>query len=279
MPDRLVELYQRLADKVEEIDALVKEAARADPRARGRFSAQWDELAALVGRQKPVLGEIVKQAEEVSSLSAFLQTHYEREKAGLARKLHDQLGGILTPAKMDLSWLQAHPGSDPEYAQRLARLAALIDQGIDLKRRITEDLRPSLIDHLGFAAAVQWYVDEACGAAHIGHRVTIGKLERLPSDLEIALYRVVQESLQNIARHSGAKRVSVSISVKKNALAVSITDDGSGFELEEARGRGGLGLIGMEERTRLANGKLSITARKGHGTRISVAVPLQAGVT
>src|SRR5471030_1640131 len=139
MTDRLIELYQRLAEKVEEIDALVKEANRADPRARGALSARWDDLAALVGRQKSVLGEIVKQADEVSSLSAFLQTHYEREKAGLARELHDQLGGVLTPAKMDLSWLQARLGADPQYAQRLARLAAMIDQGIDLKRRIIEN--------------------------------------------------------------------------------------------------------------------------------------------
>jgi signal transduction histidine kinase len=276
MPDRLVELYQRLADKVEEIDALVKEAARADPRARGRFSAQWDELAALVGRQKPVLGEIVKQAEEVSSLSAFLQTHYEREKAGLARKLHDQLGGILTPAKMDLSWLQAHPGSDPEYAQRLARLAALIDQGIDLKRRITEDLRPSLIDHLGFAAAVQWYVDEACGAAHIGHRVTIGKLERLPSDLEIALYRVVQESVTNVIRHAKARNVELIVERTGTGLRVAVCDDGVGIDDMDAARKHSHGLTGMTQRMRAIQGTLDIRSHRGEGTRVEAFLPIAA---
>src|SRR5258708_30404416 len=106
MPDRLVEIYQRLTDKVEEIDVLVKEARRDDERellasggedrrrSSARLSAQWDEVAALADRQKSILDEIVKQADEVASLSSFLQTHYEREKASLARELHDQLGGI-----------------------------------------------------------------------------------------------------------------------------------------------------------------------------------------
>jgi signal transduction histidine kinase len=276
MPHRLVDLYQRLADKVEEIDALVKEADRADPRARGRFSAQWDELAALVGRQKPVLGEIVKQAEEVSSLSAFLQTHYEREKAGLARELHDQLGGILTPAKMDLSWLQTHPGNDPEYAQRLARLAALLDQGIDLKRRITEDLRPSLIDHLGFAAAVQWYVDEACCAAHIGHRVTIGKLERLPSDLEIALYRVVQESVTNVIRHAKARNVELIVERTCTGLRVAVCDDGVGIDDMDAARKRSHGLTGMTQRMRAIQGTLDIRSRRGEGTRVEAFLPIAA---
>jgi len=276
MTDRLIELYQRLAEKVEEIDALVKEANRADPRARGALSARWDELAALVGRQKSVLGEIVKQADEVSSLSAFLQTHYEREKAGLARELHDQLGGILTPAKMDLSWLQAHPGSDPEYAHRLARLAALIDQGIDLKRRITEDLRPSLIDHLGFAAAVQWYVDDICGAAHLGHRVTIGKLERLPSDLEIALYRVVQESVTNVIRHAKAKNLELIVERTGTGLRIAVCDDGVGIDDMDAARKSSHGLTGMTQRMRAIQGTLDIRSRRGEGTRVEAFLPIAA---
>jgi signal transduction histidine kinase len=137
-----------------------------------------------------------------------------------------------------------------------------------------------VLDDLGLVASLRALCRKFSEHEGVSVHFHSGELpSAIPREAASCLYRVVQESLQNIARHSGAKRVSVSISVKKNALAVSITDDGSGFELEEARGRGGLGLIGMEERTRLANGKLSITARKGHGTRISVAVPLQAGVT
>ncbi|HEX7606855.1 MAG TPA: sensor histidine kinase [Usitatibacter sp.] len=288
MPDRLVDLYQHLADRVEGIDALMKAADRGDERdilaaggedrrrARDRFSAQWDELAALVGRQRSILGVIVKQAEEISSLSAFLQTDHEREKARLARELHEQLGCILTPAKMDLSWLQARLGDDPQYAQRLARLSALIDQEIDLKRRFIEDLHPSLLDHLGLAAAVQWYVDETCGAANIGRRVTIAKLERLPSDLEIALYRVVQESVTNVIRHAKAKNVELVVERNDKGLRVAIRDDGVGIEdMDQAR-KLSHGLTGMTQRMRAIHGTLDIRSRPGGGTQVEAFLPIAA---
>ena len=274
MPDRLAELYQRLTDKVEAIDALVKGDGVDTQRAR--FSGEWAELVELVSRQKAVLREIVEHAEELSSLSSFLQTHYEREKASLARELHDQLGGILTPAKMDLSWLQARLGNDPQYAQKLARLAAMIDQGIDLERRIIENLRPSLLDHLGFAAAVQWYVDETCSAAKIQHRVTIAKLERLPSDLEIALYRVVQESVTNVIRHARAKNLELVVERTGEGLRVAVCDDGVGIEDMERARKQSHGLTSMTERMRAIQGTLDIRSGQGKGTRVEAFLPLAA---
>jgi signal transduction histidine kinase len=276
MPDRLVELHRLLADKVGEIDKLVNATDRGDQAVRDRISAPWKELVALVSGQESILGEIAKRADELWSLSAFLQTHYEREKASLARELHDQLGGILTPAKMDLSWLQTHLGSDPEYAQRLARLSALIDQGIDLKRRVIEELHPSLLDHLGFAAAVQWYVDEACDTAKLGHRVTIAKLDRLPSDLEIALYRVVQESVTNVIRHARAKTVELIVERTDAGLRVAICDDGVGIEDLDAARKRSHGLAGMTQRMRTIQGTLDIRSRRGEGTRIEAFLPIAA---
>ena len=156
--------------------------------------------------------EVAKRTEELSSLSAFLQANSEREKAALARELHDELGGILTPAKMDLSWLQGHLGGDPACRERMQRLSHLIDEGIDLKRRIIESLRPSLLDHLGLAAALQWYVDETCKSANLDCKLNVPRdLERLPSDLEIALFRLVQESLNNIVKHARARHVDLSV--------------------------------------------------------------------
>jgi signal transduction histidine kinase len=274
MPDRLVELYQRLTGKVEAIDALVKDGCiDRDP---ARFAAEWTGLVELASRQKSMLHDIVKRAEEVASLSSFLQTHYEREKAGLARELHDQLGGILTPAKMDLAWLQARLGDDAQYAHKLARLSALIDQGIDLKRRIIENLRPSLLDHLGFAAAVQWYVDETCGAANLQHRVTIGKLERLPSDLEIALYRVVQESLTNVIRHAKAKNVELIVQRTDAGLRVAVCDDGVGIEDMDRARKLSHGLASMSERMRAIQGTLDIRSGQGEGTRVEAFLPIAA---
>src|SRR5438270_12413664 len=136
MPDQLVELYGQVAARVAELDASLKSLlaeSAMDPRARD-IAGRWDELVSLVRRQDEMLGEIGRRTRELSSLSAFLQTDFEREKARLARELHDQLGGILTPAKMDLAWLEARLSGDAQYRERMARLSALIDQGIDLKR-------------------------------------------------------------------------------------------------------------------------------------------------
>src|SRR4051812_16309626 len=144
MPDQLVDLYEQVALRVAELDAtfdsILADCGADSGRAR-RAREQWEAIRDLVRRQKDTLGELGSRTRELSSLSAFLQTHYEREKARLARELHDELGGILTPAKMDLSWLEARmEDKDDEFARRLARLSALIDQGIDLKRRVIEEL-------------------------------------------------------------------------------------------------------------------------------------------
>ena len=287
MPDRLVELYERVALKVAEIDRTLKAMLAKDERSLAavdgserrnltqKLQADWSVLLTLVATQKQMLDEIARRTQELSSLSAFLQTHYEREKASLARELHDELGGILTPAKMDLSWLQGHLGDDPQYAERMSRLAALIDQGIDLKRRIIEDLHPSLLDHLGLAPAVQWYVDETCRAAKIECRVTVSpKLERFASDLEIALYRIVQESVTNVVRHARAKHVDLVLERVKAGLRMAIRDDGVGIsDLEGAR-KLSHGLAGMSQRMRAIDGTFDVHSRHGEGTRIEVFLPL-----
>ena len=277
MPDQLAELYEQVAARVADLDAGLKEllAGDASESAR-RVKSQWDELASLVRRQKDTLGEVGRRTRELSSLSAFLQTHYEQEKARLARELHDELGGILTPAKMDLSWLEARLGGDAQYRERMARLSALIDQGIDLKRRIIEDLHPSLLDHLGLAAAVQWFVDEACRDAKLESRVTVSKLERLSPDLEIALYRVVQESVNNAVRHSRATRIELIVERTDEGVRLCVRDNGVGIpDLERARNQSH-GLVGMTHRMRAISGTLDISSTNGEGTRVEAFLPLAA---
>jgi len=221
--------------------------------------------------------EVEKRTGELSSLSAFLQTNSEREKAALARELHDELGGILTPAKMDLAWLQGRLGGDAEYGERMNRLAKLIDQGIDLKRRIIENLRPSLLDHLGLASALQWYADEACKAANIECNMRIAEgLERMPGDLEIALYRVVQESITNVVKHARAKKVDLIVERTAKGLRVVVSDDGVGIADLETAKKMSHGLAGMSHRVRSVHGTFDIRSHPGHGTRVDVFVPLAA---
>ncbi|HSJ99202.1 MAG TPA: sensor histidine kinase [Myxococcota bacterium] len=243
-----------------------------------RADAPDDRADMDAGELRALAARLTEENAALASLSNFLQTHSEREKAQLARELHDSLGGILTPAKMDLAWLQARLGEDPQYGPRMKRLGALIDQGIDLKRRIIETLRPSLLDHLGLASALQWYVDEACRGAQIECRLHVGDpLERLPPDLEIALYRVLQEGIDNACRHAQARVLDITVERRGSGVHLVIADDGAGIaDLERAR-HASHGLAGMMHRVRSVGGTFEVQSAPGKGTRITIFVPLAAG--
>jgi len=280
MSEHMVGLVEQASAKLAEVESLL---ARASVRSDTKLAQAVGELRTLVDRQlesKSALaggmeGEIADRTRELSSLTNFLQTHNEREKASLARELHDALGGILTPAKMDLAWLEARLGSEPEFRERMHRLSALIDQGIDLKRRIIETLRPSLLDHLGLASALQWYVEETCREAGLACRLRISdKLERLPPDLEIALYRIVQEGLNNVVRHAKGRTFELDLERTPEGLRVAMGDDGVGIsDLPKAKSLSH-GLAGMMHRVRSLGGTFDVTAGSGTGTRIQLFVPL-----
>lgn len=269
------------AERISARLALVEAAlAHVDPDECRDARDALAELRGLIEQQRAASGETVEQqvaerTRELSSLSNFLQTHSEREKALLARELHDALGGILTPAKMDLAWLEGRLADHPEYGARIKRLSALIDSGIDLKRRIIENLRPSLLDHLGLASALHWYVEQASRDAGIESRLMISeRLERLPADLEIALYRLVQEGVNNVVRHAHAKTLDLTLERTDEGLRLSIADDGVGIaDLEYAK-RLSHGLAGMMHRVRSVGGSFDVRSQLGKGTRIDVFVPL-----
>ncbi|HEX4782363.1 MAG TPA: sensor histidine kinase [Usitatibacter sp.] len=274
MADRLVKLFAEIRSQAAQLDRTLQ-AARGDD-ALDDVRGEWERLRALLGKQDEFLEDLAHRTRELSSLSAFLQTHYEREKQRLARELHDQLGGILTPAKMDLAWLVTRLGDDPQYGARVTRLTSMIDQGIDLKRRIIENLRPSLLDHLGLAAAVRWYVDETCGAAGLACKVKISKLERLAPDVEIAMFRVVQESIGNVITHARAQQVELILERTAQGVRLAVCDDGVGIaNLEDARANSH-GLAGMAQRMFAINGTLAVDSREGKGTRVEAFLPIAA---
>ena len=277
MPEALGDL---VSAKLAEVESLLANGARGGD----RVCAALEELRELVDRQRDesstlagcVETEVAARTRELASLTDFLQMQNEREKAALARELHDSLGGILTPAKMDLAWLEARLGSDPEFRERMHRLSAMIDQGIDLKRRIIEALRPSLLDHLGLPSALQWYVEETCRESKLACRLRISeKLERMPPDLEIAFYRLVQEALNNVVKHARAKTFELELERTPEGLRVLLGDDGVGIEdLAKARYLSH-GLAGMMHRVRSLGGTFDVTTATGRGTRILVFVPLR----
>lgn len=268
-----------LAEVAERVSAKLSQAEEAA--ARGSegcddLLATLAELRALAVQQAALQQSLEERMRGLASLSNFLQTQSEREKALLARELHDALGGILTPAKMDLAWLESRLGHEPETGDRIRRLGSMIDSGIDLKRRIIESLHPSLLDHLGLASALQWYVEEACRAADIECRLMVSeRLERLPPDLEIALYRLVQESVSNIVKHARAHALELALHRVDDGLTLEIADDGVGIADLEGAKRLSHGFAGMMHRVRSVGGSFDVCSQPGKGTRIDVFVPLK----
>jgi signal transduction histidine kinase len=211
---------------------------------------------------------------ELAALSNHLQALSEREKSELARKLHDELGGLLTAAKMDLSWLQSRL-QDPPIQERLAQLGGVLDEAMDLKRQVVEELRPSLLDHFGLATAVRAYVDSTCAKAGLASQCHLDHpCESLPKDMAIALFRVVQEGLSNILQHAQAKTVRLELTGDERHCVVALSDDGHGFDADSPQFRWSHGLMGMRQRAEALGGELEIESRVGQGTRLRVSVPI-----
>ena len=211
---------------------------------------------------------------ELSALSHHLQTLSEREKWELARKLHDELGGLLTAAKMDLSWLQSRLEGAP-IQERLAQLGGVLDEAMDLKRRVVEELRPSLLDHFGLPTALRAYVESTCTKHGLKARVDlVHGCESMSKDTSIALFRIVQEGLANIIRHAHARTVKLEMHGDERSCVVSLTDDGHGFDADSPKFRWSHGLMGMRQRADGLGGHLEVKSGVGVGTTLSVAVPL-----
>src|SRR5262245_15515338 len=164
-------------------------------------------------------------------LSSSLQKVAEREKAALARELHDELGGLLVATKFDVSWLRKHT-DDGSGASKLRweRVLRCMDEGLSLKRRIIESLRPTLLDNVGLVAALRWLVDETLRRAGVACEERYPEqLPELSADARIAVFRVVQECLMNIMKHSKAKSVLVMVAANDGHLSVVVRDDGVGI--------------------------------------------------
>jgi signal transduction histidine kinase len=213
---------------------------------------------------------------ELASLSHHLQALSEREKWELARKLHDELGGLLTAAKMDLSWLQSRL-EGAAIQERLSQLGGVLDEAMDLKRRVVEDLRPSLLDHFGLPTAVRAYVESTCAKAGLTLEVNFEhSCESMPKDTAIGLFRVVQEGLSNIIRHAHAKTVKLELHGDERSCRLLLTDDGRGFDAASPEFRWSHGLMGMRQRVDGLAGRLDIQSRVGVGTTLSIEVPVSS---
>lgn len=223
-------------------------------------------------------GALPDAAIEVSQarqLAQHLQAAREDERARLARELHDELGALLTSAKIDAARLKSRlAGAPPETLERLAHLGQTLDRVISLKRRITEDLRPSALMHLGLVAAIEIAAREFAQCSGIVVHAELSPVRLSPS-AELAVYRLVQEALNNIAKHAGARQVWLCLGERGDRIEASVRDDGQGFDAQRVSSCA-YGLLGMRFRAEAEGGTLSLQTAPGLGTRVGVSLPRAA---
>jgi len=222
--------------------------------------------------------EALKRSEqELRELSARVLEAREEEKTRIARELHDELGQLLTALKMDLAWLRERLPSDLQ--DKAAEMSGMLDQTVGATRRISADLRPLMLDDLGLADAAGWLVQDFARRSGIQVEVRLPEaeaLQQVSKSAATAVYRAVQESLTNIARHAGAKRAWVMLAVEDGTIHVEVEDDGRGIGSQDLAKSRSLGLKGMRERFAYLGGALEIGAAPRGGTRLRLRVPLQA---
>jgi signal transduction histidine kinase len=229
-----------------------------------------------VARRKDELEiEAATQAAELNEVYGYLQSVEEQERSRLARGLHDELGGLLLAARMDVSWLRHHADSsttEPDALRaRVARLLDVLDQGIDLKRRMIEQLRPTLLDNVGLLAAIRWQVEETCGRAGLEHECIVPPAEpQVSSDVAIALFRVLQEALENTQRHAAARHVLVRLEATPSHYVLSIADDG---ERGSGGGRAAYEVAAMRHRMNAVGGSLWAGPVPAGGSEVRAVAP------
>jgi signal transduction histidine kinase len=213
------------------------------------------------------------------TLSQRLLTLQENEKRLLVRKLHDDFSQTITGLKLTLAAVAGK--ADENVKEHLATAVLLLDELLDKTRGLSLELRPPMLDDLGLLPTLLWYFQHYL----VKTRVTVefvhdGIEGRFLPAVETAMYRIVQEALNNVARHAAVNDATVCVSANQHQLYLEVSDQGKGFEPETTlRSRAGSGLVEMQERAELLNGRLTIKSMLGRGTSISAAIPLTASET
>ncbi|MGD9039428.1 MAG: PAS domain-containing protein [Desulfobacteraceae bacterium] len=219
--------------------------------------------------------ELKRTQDRMRRLSAKIMTGQEKERAAIARELHDELGQMLTALRMDAVWIRDHLSEkDPKARERTLAMCKVIDKTIDEVRGMAVRLRPKVLDELGLTDAIEWYTTEfekRSGVASIFKHMDVPPVKDI---LSTATYRIAQEALTNVARHSFATHVDVTLQAENDMLLLSVMDNGVGFNIQSLSDDDTLGIAGMRERANLVGGKLDVQSEPGKGTTIHFRVPL-----
>jgi len=229
-----------------------------------------------ITERKKTENDIKDLSEQLRSLSSHLQNIREEERIQIARDIHDELGQQLTGLKMEISWLLKKLGAvDQMIGQQGKDILNLIDETVKSVRRISSNLRPSILDDLGLIAALEWHSSEVENRSGIKVAFKTNTKElNLPVTTSTELFRIYQEVLTNVERHSNGHEVVSILQINDNNLILEIKDDGQGMDPAIKNNKKNLGLIGIKERTFILGGQYELNSEPGKGTEIKITIPL-----
>ena len=295
--ERMKPVYEKHATAVEQIVEVANREARDGEALAARNVRLYTGVLVSVGLGVLLAGgvfsyiiarEISKQNlelqgsfEQLRALAGRLQNIREEERKRVAREIHDQLGQALTAIKLDVSSLvHEMPEDQRRQSTKPQTILKLVDETIQSVRRIATELRPGMLDDLGLVATLEWAGEE------FGSRTgTECRLDLPPDDIvvdpetAVAIFRIFQETLTNVARHANAKEVKARLTIEDDNLTLEVHDNGSGIPREKLQKGKSLGILGMRERATLLGGDLSITGNPGKGTTVRVWIPQASGVS
>lgn len=258
---------------------LCKDGSITDIEVNAKFLSDGRFLAIIrdITDRKKAEEELKSSYKSIRKLTSYLQNIREEERSHIAREIHDELGQQLTVMKMDISWINKRiaPYADEVIDNRMNEILKMLNDTVNSVRRISSDLRPSLLDDLGLVAALEWQLAEFEKRFSIKTSVEADEIfVDLPKDITTGLFRIVQESLTNVVRHAQATEINIQLRKGKGSLTLIIADNGNGFETETIKSKKTLGILGMQERTLMLNGQYSINSSKVNGTVVKVVVPV-----
>ncbi|MEZ7847157.1 MAG: CHASE3 domain-containing protein [Polaromonas sp.] len=244
------------------------------------YLLQTEALLAAVTREKLALlnerdrleAQVRDRTAKLAQLATYLQEVREDERGHLARELHDELGALLTAAKLDVARIRSRlGGSLPEANERIEHLISTLNSGIALKRRIVEDLRPSSLSHLGLVASLEILTREFADRSGIDLTTSFESVE-LGGSAQLTVYRLVQESLTNMSKYALASHADITLSSSEDQVIIEVRDNGQGFDVDKIA-TSSHGLAGMLHRVETAGGKFLIESSPGQGTHIRANLP------
>ena len=233
-------------------------------------------IARDITERKQAEEKLKKSSKLLRDLATHLQTVREEERTLIAREIHDELGQVLTVLKIQLSLLgnKLNP-EQTSLKEKVNLLTDLIDQSVESVQKISSQLRPTILDELGLNAAIEWQTEEFEKLTNIKCFLVLPKDDlKLNSKKSTAIFRIFQEALTNIARHSNANNVTISLLTNQSNISLEIADNGIGISVEQIKDFKSLGIHGMEERAMILGGRVTFDSFSGKGTKVKVEIPI-----